>query len=218
MKPARRLPGLIGAFAWWFCTGAAHGAAGPNGLALPDAAKIQTAFAAVDTSRNNGLSAEEWDVASFALFRVADRNNDEFIDRDELKTGNLAPDTFLRSDVDRDSRLSVSEFTDHRRAIFAIADIDRDDALTPIEFELLILMERVGWQDANRNGRIEISELTRSLEAAFAALDLDGDGELTAAEAAYLRPVARQRYDRNRDGRLNRTEFIQGYRTEMIGA
>lgn len=183
---------------------------------LPAAAKIKTAFAALDSGRAGRISGRDWDTGSFALFRALDKNNDDYIDRVELQAGNLAPDTFLRADINRDDRLSVSEFTGLRRALFQTADIDRDERLSAAEYELLILMERVGWQDANQNGRIEISELTRSLQVAFAGLDTDADGALTATEAAYMRPEAFKRFDANQDGRLSLDEFVQGYRTEMI--
>lgn len=186
------------------------------GMEVPAAGKIRTAFDAVDASRRGTIDSKEWDEASFALFRAADQNNDDTIDREELRTSNLAPDTFLRADLDRDERLSVSEFTGLRRALFQTADIDRDDSLTRAEFELLILMERVGWQDANQNGRIEMSELSASLVAAFAGLDVDANAELTRAETAYLRPEAFKRFDTDRNGKLSRDEYVQGYRTEMI--
>ncbi len=205
----RRLPGLGAIFAGLL-------AATAFGLELPTAAKIKTAFAALDSGRRGRVSDQDWDKASFALIRALDKNNDDFIDREELQAGNLAPDTFLRADVNRDDRLSVSEFTELRRALFHTADIDRDDLLTPAEYELLILMERVGWQDANQNGRIEMSELTRSLQGAFTGLDADADGSLTAAETAYLRPEAFKRFDADRNGRLSLDEFVQGYRNEMI--
>lgn len=185
-------------------------------LELPTAAKIKTAFVALDASRLGKISSNDWDNASFALFRALDKNGDEFIDREELRAGNLAPDTFLRADLNRDDRLSVGEFTELRRAIFHTADIDRDDFLSPAEYELLILMERVGWQDANQNGRIELSELTRSLQAAFAGLDTNADGSLTPAETTYMRPEAFRRFDVNHDGRLSLEEFVGGYRAEML--
>jgi len=181
------------------------------GLELPTAAQIKTAFNALDSRRAGMISLKDWDTASFTLFRALDKNNDEFIDRVELQAGNLAPDTFLRADLNRDDRLSVSEFVGLRRALFQTADIDRDDRLSPAEYELLILMERVGWQDANQNGRIELSELTRSLEVAFAGLDKDGDGALTATEAAYMRPETFKRYDTNHDGRLS----LEGLRNDL---
>lgn len=201
--------------AWLGCAALALLAPALFAASFPSSAQVRTAFTAVNLRGNQAISVAEWEQASFALFRSADKNNDDAIDRDELQAGNLAPDTFLRADLNRDERLSVSEFADLRRAIFTTADIDRDEYLTPVEFELLIVMERVGWLDANQNGRIEMSELTASLAKAFAVLDQDQDGALSAAEAAYLRPTGFQRYDTSRDGKLSREEFVKGYRTEL---
>ena len=49
--------------------------AAPAARAFPTAAQIKVAFDAIDTSKNGAISAEEWDAASFALFHVADKNN-----------------------------------------------------------------------------------------------------------------------------------------------
>ncbi len=196
---------------------AAGHAASAAGALLPTAALIKSAFDAMDTSRNGAINGAEWDHASFALFRSYDKNNDDVIDREELKATTIAPDTFRRIDLDQDDRLDVGEFTEFRRALLRIADIDRNDYLAPVEYELFIIMERAGWQDTNQNGRIELSELTASLQKAFAELDLDRDGALQLAEAAFMRPSALTRYDSNRDGALSREEFIGGYRNELIG-
>ncbi len=193
------------------------GLAAPASAGTPSAARIKTAFDAMDTSRNGAINGAEWDHASFALFRSYDKNNDDHIDREELKATAIAPDTFRRIDLDQDGRLGVGEFTDLRRTLFQIADIDRNDYLSPVEYELFIVMERVGWQDANQNGRIELSELTASLNRAFTELDLDRDGRLQVTEAAFMRPAALTRFDRDRDGALGRDEFVGGYRSEMIG-
>lgn len=184
---------------------------------LPTAAQIKTAFDALDTSRNGAINGGEWDRASFALFRSFDKNNDDVIDREELKATAIAPDTFRRIDLDQDDRLNAGEFTEHRRALFLIADIDRNDYLSPVEYELFIIMERIGWQDTNQNGRVELSELTASLQKAFDELDENRDGALQLAEAAFMRPAALTRYDSNRDGALSREEFVAGYRNELTG-
>ncbi len=185
--------------------------------ALPTAAQIKTAFAAIDTSGNGAINAEEWDKASFALFHAADKNGNNFIDADELQGSAIAQDTFLRADTDHDGRLSVSEFMEVRRAIFQVADIDRDGNLSPVEFELLIVMERVGWIDRNHNGIIELSELRDSLAKAFDELDLDHDGKLSPAESAYMAEGEFTRFDKNHDGQLSRDEFIGGYRAVLLG-
>jgi len=208
LSPPRGLP-----LAALFLSCAAQLAAGE----FPKADQVRAAFSAIDVNRNGLLGQAEWDRASFALFRAADKNKNDFIDRDELAASTLAPDTFRRADLNNDDRLSITEFAQQRRALFEICDIDRTDDLSFVEFELFIVMERVGWVDANQNGRIEISELSASLIRAFVALDLDRDGALTSAEAEYMRAEAFKRYDANQDGKLSREEFVEGYRAEIIG-
>jgi Ca2+-binding EF-hand superfamily protein len=185
--------------------------------ALPTAAQIKTAFDAIDTTQNSALSLDEWDHASFALFHAADKNKNDFIDADELQGSAIAQDTFLRADSDHDGRLSVAEFMEVRRALFRIADIDRDDNLVYVEFELLIVMEQVGWTDRNHDGRIELSELRESLTNAFAQFDADHDGHLAPAEAAYMPDTEFKRFDKNRDGQLTLEEFVNGYRAVLLG-
>ena len=191
--------------------------AAPSVRALPAAAQITAAFTALDTSANDAISLQEWDAASFALFRAADKNNNNYIDADELRGTSIAQDTFLRADLDRDGRLSVKEFMELRRSIFRIADIDRNDYLSYVEFELLILMEQVGWTDKNNNGRIELSELSDSLRHAFEELDTNHDGYLIPEEAAYMKPASFKSSDTNHDGKLTVEEFIAGYRAALLG-
>jgi len=188
----------------------------PAARALPTAAQIKTAFAALDTTANDGINAEEWDRASFALFHAADKNNNDFIDAAELPASGIAQDTFLRADTNHDGRLSVAEFMELRRTLFQIADIDRDENLSLVEYELLIVMEQVGWTDRNRDGRIGLSELGESLAKAFAELDTDHDGQLTAAEAAYMPAAEFKKFDKDHDGKLSAAEFVAGYRAALL--
>lgn len=185
--------------------------------ALPTAAQIKTAFEAIDTTKNSAISADEWDRAAFALFHAADKNKNDFIDPEELQSSAIAQDTFLHADTDHDGRLSVAEFMEVRRALFRIADIDRDDHLLYVEFELLIVMEQVGWVDRTRNGRIELSELRESLAAAWDQIDKNHDGFLSAGEAGYMPESQFKRFDQNHDGQLSRDEYIAGYRGVLLG-
>ncbi len=189
----------------------------PAARAFPAAAQIKTAFAAIDTSKNSALSVEEWDAASFALFRAADKNNNNVIDAAELQGSTIAQDTFLRADTDRDGRLSVGEFMELRRTIFRVADIDRDEFLGFVEYELLIVMEQVGWTDRNQNGRIELSELGDSLDKAFEVLDTDRDRQLSAEEATHMPADWLKKFDTDANGKLSPQEFIAGYRTTLLG-
>ena len=187
----------------------------PAAHAFPTAVQLRTAFTALDTSDNQAISVAEWDAASFALFRIADKNANNLIDATELQGSAIAQDTFLRADTDRDGRLSVHEFMVLRRAIFHIADIDRDDFLSFVEYELLIVMEQVGWVDRNQNGRIELSELSDSLTKAFTRLDADHDGRLSAAESGHLSPEAFKDFDPDGNGTLTPAEFDAGYRKAL---
>jgi Ca2+-binding EF-hand superfamily protein len=191
--------------------------AAPLARALPTAAQVATAFNALNVSRTGAMTLEEWERGSFALFRAADKNHNDFIDADELQGSAIAQDTFLRADTDHDGKLSIAEFMALRRAIFTIADIDRTETLTRDEFELLIVMEQVGWVDRNQNGRIELSELRDSLAKAFEQLDADHDGFLSAAEASYMSAAEFGKFDRNHDGKLSLEEFVGGYRASLLG-
>jgi Ca2+-binding EF-hand superfamily protein len=191
--------------------------AAPLARAWPTAAQISAALAALDTTQNGALNADEWNRGSFALFRAADKNGNDFIEADELQASSIAQDTFLRADTDRDGRLSVGEFTALRRAIFTIADIDRDDNLSPYEFELLIIMEQVGWTDRNQNGRIELSELRDSLAKAFEQLDANHDSFVSAAEAGFMSATQFKKFNKQGGDRLSPDEFVNGYRALLLG-
>jgi Ca2+-binding EF-hand superfamily protein len=186
--------------------------------ALPTAAQIRAAFVAMDTTGNDALNLDEWDRASFALFRAADKNKNDFIDPDELQASNIAQDTFLRADTDHDGRLSLTEFMELRRALFHLADIDRDDHLLYVEYELFIVMEQFGWNDRNRDGIIQLSELRETLVKAFEALDTDHDGQLSPPEAAFMPAAEFKAFDKNHDGGLTLDEFIAGYRATLMGS
>lgn len=185
--------------------------------ALPAAAEIKSAFDALDADHNGAISLAEWEKASFALFRSADKNNDNFLDPSELGGTTITQDTFLLIDENHDGRLSVAEFMHLRRAIFTAADIDRDDSLSFVEFELLTLLAQTGWTDRNHNGRIEPSELKAALVQAFGQLDANHDGFLSAEEAAYMSPTQFKLSDSDHDGRLTQDEFVRGY-LKALGA
>ena len=157
------------------------------------------------------------DAECAAEFKAADKNNDNFIDPSELAASAIAQDTFLRADTDHGGRLSVGEFMELRRAIFRIADIDHDDNLTYVEYELLIVMEHVGWVDRDHDGRIELSELKESLVKAFDQLDTDHDGKLSPAEAVFMPAREFKKFDANHDGFLSSEEFVNGYRIALLG-
>ena len=188
-----------------------------TGRALPAAAERKSAFAALDADHDGSVSLGEWEKASFALFRSADRNNDNALDSSELGGTAITQDTFLLIDEDHNGRLSIAEFMRLRRAVFTAADIDRGDTLSFVEFELLTLLARTGWTDRNHNGRIEPSELKAALAQAFGQLDENHDGFVSTAEAAYMPADEFKLSDLDHDDRLSQDEFVTGY-LKSLGA
>lgn len=185
--------------------------------ALPTATELKSAFAAIDADHDGVISLGEWENASFALFRSADRNNDNSLDPSELGGTTITQDTFLLIDEDHNGRLSISEFMRLRRAVFTAADIDRGDTLSLVEFELLTLLAQTGWTDRNHNGRIEPSELKAALVQAFARLDDNHDGFLSTSEASYMPAEQFKLSDLDHDERLSQDEFVTGY-LKALGA
>ena len=187
----------------------------PAARAMPTAASIAAALREIDTTRNQAISPAEWQAASFALFRATDKNDNHFIDADELKASALAQDTFRRLDADHDGRLSIDEFMKLRREIFVIADYNHDDYVTLVEFELLALYEAVGWRERDEVHRLPVAQLPLVLAKAFALLDENKDGQLDPTEAAYMQPERYLRFDRDQDGKLSAEELSTGYRKEF---
>jgi Ca2+-binding EF-hand superfamily protein len=182
---------------------------------LPDAAQVVAALRAIDTTGNNAISQDEWRDASFALFRATDKNNNDFIETEELKASELAQDTFRRLDADQDGRLSVDEFMRLRRQIFAIADFNQDTYVTLLEFELLVIYEAVGWQEPGETPQLPFSQLQTVLGKLFAQLDHNSDGQLEPADVSFMQPERLKRFDRNQDGKLSQEELAMGYRREF---
>lgn len=190
----------------------ASGADNPTSSALPSHAETRANFALLDTSGNLAISLTEWRAATAALFESTDTNRDGYIDQGELGSNVLARETFPSVDGGRDGRLSKREFRAFREVIFRTADIDRNDYITFVEYEILVILRRMGWKDRNRDGRIAISELTAVLTRAFPWLDLNRDEVLTGNELKFLAPAHLEAMDPRRTGRVTLIAMINGYR------
>lgn len=155
-------------------------------VALPDAGKIRKDFALLDLDQDQRVTSEEWGKHSFALFKVADLNNNLQLEAAEIKFDSDTENTFVRADVNQDGKLSVDEFMELRRALFKIADINGGEFINPTEYTLFRLLEITGWKDRNHNNRINFSELRLSLADTHEYADLNHDGELSPGEASFL--------------------------------
>ncbi len=180
--------------------------------ALPSTADIRKTFDAVDTSGNVAISSDEWDKATPALFKQLDRNNDGFLDRAELGDQQVTSSLYASTGLNPNAKLSLADFTELRRSVFGFADVDHDDNLSFVEYELLTLFERFGCDDRNHNGRIEPSELRAALTHAFQELDTDHDGVLSPEESGFLSNVRRTSINKLGDGKVTVDAFIGAYR------
>lgn len=219
-RPAlpRRAPGEITIPLRWplailLVTAAALAAPPP----LPPAAAIRDAYRQLDTTGNGAVGLKEWQAASRALFAATDKNHDGVIERAELGANALIREAFPDAAAGAEGKLPRDRFHALRDTIFRAADIDRNDYITLVEYELLVLLRRTGWRDRNDDGRIAMSELREILARAFALLDADRDGTLTAAESAFLAPAHLAATDPKKTGRITLEQLINGYRF-LLGA
>lgn len=161
----------------------------PAAFGFPSAATVQVAFAQLDHNSDRNLGLVEWDQHALALFRVADRNQDQTLEPDEVPAEADAGTTFDRFDLNRDGQLSRDEFMQLRRALFAVGYINANQQLDAAEYELLRLLAEAGWEDANHDGRLNFGELRANLALIFAHADQNADGALSADEARFLTPT-----------------------------
>ncbi|MCC6416309.1 MAG: hypothetical protein IT582_10415 [Opitutaceae bacterium] len=184
-------------------------------LALPTTADLQRAFDQLDHNRDQLIGQVEWDQHAFALFRAADTDRDNRLSPAEIEAGPGHSETVNKFDLNRDGLLELDEFIDLRRKLFVTADINGDDRVNRVEFELYQLIAEVGWEDADGNGRLNFTELRASLAKVFQLADTDHDGVLTEAEASFLSSIS---YDAaTAKGDLDAARFYAYYRWHLTG-
>lgn len=184
-------------------------------LALPTASALQLSFQRLDHNHNGNLSPIEWDQHAFALFQSTDRNNDNEIDPTEIVDDTETVNSFARSDLDRDGRLSIDEFMQLRRLLFKVADINAGESIDAAEYDLFRLIGEAGWEDTNHNGRLDLNEIRESLQNLVKLADLDGSGDLSAEEAVFLSPQNHAKA--TADGPLNAIRLYAHYRNRLTG-
>jgi Ca2+-binding EF-hand superfamily protein len=96
---------------------------------IPPPHDPRAAHAATDQNHNGEISREEFEQRIIQIFYFADVNKDGFVTIGQL----MAFDEellFETADIDRDSRLSISEFLAARFENFREADTDGSDSLS----------------------------------------------------------------------------------------
>ena len=161
-----------------------------SATALPSAEQLQSAFERFDHNRDQLISLVEWDQNAFALFRAADLNRNDSLDADEAAGGPGSSAAFAQFDLNHNGRLEPDEFMQLRRKLMIVADINGNDSINRVEFELFQLISEAGWEDTDKNGRLNFTELRASLAKVFELAETDRDEVLSEAEAHFLSPVS----------------------------
>jgi len=159
-------------------------------MALPSAEQLQSAFERLDHNSDQLISLVEWDQNAFALFRATDLNRNDSLDAEEVAEGPGSSAAFTQFDINHNGQLELDEFMQLRRKLMIVADINSNDSINRVEFELFQLISEAGWEDADKNGRLNFTELRASIAKVFELADTDRNGVLSAAEANFLSPLS----------------------------
>ncbi len=167
-----------------------------------------TLFDLADANGDGKLTVDEVQAPSERWFKRYDKNNDGFLEADELagqlgappraeNDGHARPSRhatrFVRFlDTDQDGKVSLAEIKGEEARIFHYGDANGDNALSPDEFR--------------RAGMLFMRLRAATL---FDLLDANGDGTLTKDEIQAPSERWFARYDSNKDGFLDPDELAQ---------
>ncbi len=168
-------------------------------------------------------------------FKAADKDNNKYLDKSEVKDHGPFAALFDTIDSDGDGKLYMKEIddfvdqqvrvarsqmvlsvSDQGRAIFAIVDLNRDRRLSVREIRSAV--DRVSSWDRNGDGRVSSDEIPHHYEMSIGRGQIVGVGMSSAAVARMAAsPGARvvpegpswfRKMDRNGDGDISRREFL----------
>ncbi|MGI9490959.1 MAG: EF-hand domain-containing protein [Geminicoccaceae bacterium] len=99
------------------------------------ASEIDALFSLMDTNGDGVIQRTEFNIKSFEIFYIRDRNENMKIEPDEI---NLSPEAFAAADTDGDGQLSGVEFYEADFLQFEAADTNNDHKITRQEFEQFV--------------------------------------------------------------------------------
>jgi Ca2+-binding EF-hand superfamily protein len=168
-------------------------------------------------------------------FQAADKNNDKYLEKSEVKDQGPFNTLFDTMDSDSDGKLYMKEVdafvdqqthaarsqmvlsvADQGRAIFAIMDLNRDRHLSVREIRNAVA--RVSSWDRDSDGHVRSDEIPHHFEMSIGRGQITGVGMSSfaaarmtptpAAKADLPGPSWFRKMDRNSDGDISRREFL----------
>jgi Ca2+-binding EF-hand superfamily protein len=190
----------------------------------PDAAAL---FSQLDKNGDGFITEDEVgdDRKAFfeRLLRVADKNKDGKLSKDEFVAGLAAGEAkrpegtpgekrplgkdfdpeamFNRLDKNGDGKITKDEIPEERAEFLRRMDTDGDGVITKEEFKAGIAKLRSATGGAPAGGRPSVDDVL------FRALDTNGDGKLSAEEISRA-AESLKKLDRNGDGMITRDELV----------
>lgn len=177
------------------------------------------------------ISKSDFDAQTRARFAQADVNGDGVIDTDEAKAvverrgqrwrrhrggrwmQRRMERMLRRFDEDRDGKVTRTEFDSRVAFFFGRMDLDGDDKITDMDLPPMMRGRGIlqGEHAGGGYGRRGPGRMMRMLRGA----DANKDGEITRAEATAAAAARFARFDRNRDGVVERAD-LEALRAEGV--
>ncbi|WP_417393239.1 EF-hand domain-containing protein [Gimesia sp.] len=204
-----------------------------NGTSLLFREDSQTVFAQLDVDKNGSINRKEFKQRQLTKGQQkqawAINRKKQFLE--------YADQTFDRLDLNKDQKLSLSEFTPSSELLFSRIDVDQDDRLSLSELALVLsgldpkdLEYEFLLHDENKDDALSQAEFSSfsyffpDRSNLFTFFDKDKNSQLNLSEfqaqkhASYAAALKRSfhRFDANNDDQLDLEEFIkQGVGLEL---
>ncbi len=185
---------------------------------------IDTIFAKIDVNKDGKITKEEIVAYRTGLFKAADKNNDGYLEGEEIRVF-LANRRFAMRDADGDGKLSAEEIGRRRAEWFKEADKNNDGFLTQDELKAARDARRADrakrradrakqGADKPRMRRLQKAHKHRGRRGRgmgrwFMRLDLNKDGRISLAEYNLRGDRMVLSFDLNGDGEITKIEMRQ---------